>query len=63
MCVCELKFIVGIKQPSVSRHLKKMKDAEIICFRPDKRWNEYYINRNANEYRRIVMGNLSGWLN
>ena len=30
MCVCELTFILGIKQPSVSRHLKKLRESGLI---------------------------------
>jgi ArsR family transcriptional regulator len=63
MCVCELTYVLDISQPSVSRHLKKLKGAGLIDSRPDKTWNEYFINRRGDEYSRIIIGNLSGWLN
>ena len=63
MCVCELTYVLGISQPSISRHLRKLKEAGLIESRPDKQWHEYFINRKGDEYSRIVMGNLSGWLN
>ena len=63
MCVCELTYVLGIRQPSVSRHLRKLKEAGLIESRPDKQWHEYFINRRGDEYSRIIMGNLSGWLN
>jgi len=63
MCVCELTYVLDIRQPSVSRHLKKLKEAGLIDSRPDKAWSEYFINRRGDEYSRIIMGNLSGWLN
>lgn len=63
MCVCELTHILGIRQPSVSRHLRKLKEAGLIDSRPDKQWHEYYINRNGDEYTRILVGLLSGWIN
>ena len=63
MCVCELTHVLGIRQPSVSRHLRKLKEADLIDSRQDGQWHEYFINRQGNEYSRILMGNLSGWLN
>jgi ArsR family transcriptional regulator len=63
MCVCELTYVLGIRQPSVSRHLRKLKEANLIDSRQDGQWSEYFINRRGDEYSRIVMGNLSGWLN
>lgn len=63
MCVCELTYVLGIRQPSVSRHLRKLKEAGLIASHQEKQWHEYFINRQGNEYSRIVMRNLSGWLN
>jgi len=63
MCVCELTYVLGISQPSISRHLRKLKVAGLIDRRPDKQWTEYFINRRGDEYSRIVIGNLGGWLN
>lgn len=63
MCVCELTYVLGIRQPSVSRHLKKLKEAGLIGSRQDSHWSEYFIQRRGDEYGRMIMGNLSGWLN
>ena len=63
MCVCELTYVLGIRQPSVSRHLKKLKEADLIDSRSDKTWNEYFINLKGDKYSRAIIGNLSGWLN
>jgi len=63
MCVCELTHIIGIRQPSISRHLRKLKEANLIDSRQDSQWHEYFINRRGDEYTRILIGNLSGWLN
>jgi ArsR family transcriptional regulator, arsenate/arsenite/antimonite-responsive transcriptional repressor len=63
MCVCELTYVLGIRQPSVSRHLRKLKEVDLIDSRQDRQWHEYFINRKGDEYSRIAIGNLSGWLN
>ena len=63
MCVCELTHVLGIRQPSVSRHLRKLKEANLIDSRQDGLWSEYFINLRGDEYSRILLGILSGWIN
>ncbi|MFA6613894.1 MAG: metalloregulator ArsR/SmtB family transcription factor [Endomicrobiia bacterium] len=50
MCVCELSHVLGIAQPSVSRHLKKLKSAEFIKDEQDGFWTNYVLNKPANIY-------------
>lgn len=47
LCVCEITKILGIKQPSVSRHLKKLKTAEIIGERKDGFFTEYFLHKKG----------------
>jgi len=50
MCVCELACILGITQPSISRHLKKLKSADLIKAEQDGFWTNYMLNKPANIY-------------
>lgn len=50
MCVCELSRVLGIAQPSVSRHLKKLKAAEFVKHEQDGFWTNYILNKPANIY-------------
>ena len=43
MCVCELAKVIGITQPSVSRHLKKLKAAGLVCDKQSGFWTDYYL--------------------
>ncbi len=63
MCVCELTYVIGISQPSVSRHLRRLKETGLVGSRQDGFWSEYFINRKGDEYSRVLMGILSGWIN
>ena len=63
MCVCELAYVLGIKQPSVSRHLKKLKEAGLIDNEQDGKWTNYEINRNGNPFAGDVLSRLREWLN
>jgi ArsR family transcriptional regulator len=53
MCVCELAFILGITQPSVSKHLKKLSEAGIIRGEQDHFWTNYCL-RESNETAAIL---------
>ena len=44
MCVCELESVLNINQSNVSRHLLKLKEAEIIDFEKQGQFVFYKIN-------------------
>jgi ArsR family transcriptional regulator, arsenate/arsenite/antimonite-responsive transcriptional repressor len=48
-CVCEIAYIIGITQPSVSRHLKKLIRAGFIRRTQKGLWTDYYLCPE-NEY-------------
>jgi len=62
MCVCELAFVLGIAQPSVSRHLKKLSAADLIDDEQDGLWKNYHL-KTSNPYTRLMLNNLRIWLN
>jgi ArsR family transcriptional regulator len=61
MCVCEIREVLGLSQPSVSKHLKILKDAGIIEDNQKGLWTNYYIN-SQNDYARSLSGLVQGWL-
>ena len=63
MCVCELSFILGIKQPSVSRHLKKLNQANLITGEQNGFWTDYLITNRRNKYIKTLLKNFENWLN
>ncbi len=62
MCVCELAFVLGITQPSVSRHLKKLETAGLIEGEQESFWTNYSLKK-GNTYTGGLLNNLGGWLN
>jgi ArsR family transcriptional regulator len=55
VCVCELVPLFDISQPTLSHHLKKLRDAGIVdCERPGL-WAYYYVIPDALE-------EFSAWL-
>lgn len=62
-CVCELAFIIGIKQSSISRHLNKLKKAGLITRYQESFWTNYTLNKQGVSEVKILLGNLSAWMN
>ena len=63
MCVCELAAVLGITQPSVSRHLRKLKMLNLIGEEQDSLWSNYYLRRPVHIYSQKIMGQIRQWLN
>ena len=44
LCVCEIEVILDLSQSNVSRHLTKLKNAEILVSKKESQWAYYAIN-------------------
>jgi len=55
VCVCELVPLFEISQPTLSHHLKKLREAGIVDSERRGLWAYYYVNPEALE-------ELSTWL-
>lgn len=55
VCVCELVPLFGVSQPTLSHHLKKLRDAGIVDSERQGLWSYYYVLPEA-------LDELSGWL-
>jgi ArsR family transcriptional regulator, arsenate/arsenite/antimonite-responsive transcriptional repressor len=55
VCVCELVPLFDISQPTLSHHLKKLRDAGIVDSERQGLWAYYYVIPDGLE-------ELSGWL-
>lgn len=63
MCVCELTEALGVTQPSVSRHLRILEEADFVQHRRDGLWICYRLNSDStNPYTRSLLGLLRRWL-
>ena len=56
VCVCELVPLFDLSQPTVSHHLKKLREAGIVGSERQGLWAYYYVNNEALE-------DLTSWLN
>src|SRR3954454_25341779 len=55
VCVCDLVPLFDLSQPTVSHHLKVLRDAGIVGSERRGLWTSYYVNPDSLE-------ELSAWL-
>jgi len=64
MCVCELTAALGLAQPTVSKHLKLLEDAELVVSRKDGSWVNYNLDlESESPYAQAMLENMPKWLN
>ncbi|MBU1228782.1 MAG: metalloregulator ArsR/SmtB family transcription factor [Proteobacteria bacterium] len=61
MCACEIIGLLGLAQPTVSRHLKVLVDAGLIKGRKVGSWVHYRL-APASIYAQAMLAALPGWL-
>jgi ArsR family transcriptional regulator, arsenate/arsenite/antimonite-responsive transcriptional repressor len=64
MCVCELSAVLGITQPSVSRHLSMLRDAGLVRDERNCQWIDYELcEEKINKYAPVLMNHIRTWIN
>jgi len=61
MCVCEICDVIGESQPKVSRHLAKLRDADLVRDERQSQWVFYYLNienKTASEILSAIIRNI-----
>ena len=64
LCVCEIQAALDISQPSVSRHLKLMEDADLVRGEKEGMWSKFRLATpdECNPYSREILAALEKWL-
>jgi len=63
LCVCEMQALLGISQPTVSKHLKILEEAGLVGRRKNGLWVNYFLSDGRNSpYAASLLGNLKHWL-
>lgn len=64
MCVCEIQALVGLSQPTISKHMSILEDAGLVQRWKDKLWVNYRLaDGRDSEYAGSLLQELQGWLN
>lgn len=62
LCVCELTALLGVAQPTVSKHLRILEDTGLVSFRREGTWIIYRLNAECQEQARTMLGLVGQWL-
>ncbi|MBW1612964.1 MAG: transcriptional regulator [Deltaproteobacteria bacterium] len=63
MCVCEIQAALQIAQPSVSKHLRILEEANLVDYKKDGLWVNYHLtDGSSSPYAASLLGNLRHWL-
>jgi len=63
MCVCEMQAALKIAQPSVSKHLRILEEADLVTHQKDGMWVNYQLSDGSSSpYVANLLGNLRHWL-
>lgn len=58
VCVCDFTDVLGISQPAVSQHLRKLKEAGIIKERKVGTWKHYRISEEQTELMQGILAQI-----
>lgn len=63
LCVCEITAILGLAQPTVSKHLKVLEEAGLVESWKEGPWVNYRLpGQPENPYAAAMLAELPGWL-
>ena len=64
LCVCEMRAMLNLAQPTVSKHLKILEEAGLIVSEKEKLWVNYRLHPTGDSlYSAAMLAQLEGWLN
>lgn len=63
LCVCELTTLLGVAQPTVSKHLRVLEDAGLVSFRKEGNWMIYRINGGKSDQAGELLDLVGQWMN
>lgn len=63
MCVCEIQAVLGLAQPTISKHLKLLEDAGLAESHKEKVWVNYRLAAGGeSKFAKAMLNNLKQWL-
>jgi ArsR family transcriptional regulator len=65
LCVCEITAVLGLSQPTVSKHLKVLESAALVEFWKDGHchWvNSRLAQKHESSYGTAMLENIAQWL-
>jgi ArsR family transcriptional regulator len=64
LCVCQIMAVIGLKQPTISKHLSVLKRAGLVEARRNGTWMFYSLSRQRHcDFDQAQLGLMRNWLN
>jgi ArsR family transcriptional regulator len=64
LCVCQIMIVLGLKQPTISKHLSILRRAGLVESRRNGTWIFYRLSqRRQNNFDQAQLGLMRNWLN
>lgn len=63
LCVCEITYVMGIAQSSVSRHLSILRDAGLVEDQKNGQWTNYALSAGTDDAVATLVTSLKRWAN
>lgn len=58
LCVCDLTEVISLPQPTISRHMSKLKAAGLVEDRRNSRWVFYSLQPQQDSFVQQIFGSL-----
>ncbi|WP_339135315.1 MAG: metalloregulator ArsR/SmtB family transcription factor [Candidatus Electrothrix sp. GW3-4] len=63
LCVCEIQHLLGLAQPTVSKHMKILEEAGLVKRRREGTWILYSLSAGEESpYAQTMLTQLKDWL-
>ena len=58
LCVCEIREIIGLSQPTISSHLKLLENSGLVTYSKDGKWVNYDISSELDTKISQMLNNV-----
>ncbi|MCL4377896.1 MAG: metalloregulator ArsR/SmtB family transcription factor [Actinobacteria bacterium] len=63
ICVCEIREVIGLSQPTISSHLKVLENAGLVENLKDGKWINYKLNSNLGVKKSQILNQILSAIN
>ncbi|WP_271853587.1 ArsR/SmtB family transcription factor [Planococcus maritimus] len=54
LCICEFTELLDMSQPAISQHMRKLKQAQLICEEKRGRWTIWSLNKEHGLFEVLI---------
>ena len=58
LCVCEIREVIGLSQPTISSHLRILENSDLATYSKDGKWVNYSISSELDKRISQMLNNV-----